>query len=207
MPIALFEVYSTSEMFNETNGFGAPSGIIPGFQAINRKVNMNAINLSKVLTLILALCLGNSSGVKAEENPGKSTNSISKAESKKPVPQQLSGKVVAVDKYGKSITLQVNNVSYVLQVADATRFTLGKREKSIADVVVGEQINVTMLLRELADGRVEIAVLAVELGVAAEAQGKGRGRGRGKSKETQAPFHTRPSTPPTNSVPAVPTQP
>ena len=162
---------------------------------------MNAINLSKVL-LVTALCLGIFHGVQAEEKPDKSTNFVSKAESKRPVPQQLSGKVVAVDKYGKSITVQVNNVSYVLQVADATRFTLGKREKSIADVVVGEQINVTMLLRELADGRVEIAVLGVELGVAAEAQGKGRGRG--KRKETQAPFHTRPSAPPTNNVPAQP---
>lgn len=204
MPIALVEVYSTSEMFNEANRFGALSGIIPGFQAINRKINMNSINLSKVLP-VLALCLGVSGGVQAEEKPGKSTNSVSKAESKRPVPQQLSGKVVAVDKYGKSITLQVNNVSYVLQTADATRFTNGKWEKSIADVVVGEQINVTMLLRELADGRVEIAVLAVELNVATEAQGKKRGRG--KVKEPQAPFHTRSSAPPTNSVPAVPSQP
>jgi hypothetical protein len=204
MPIALFEVYSTSGMFNEAKWFGALSGIVAGFQAINRKVNMNAINLSKAL-LVLALCLGITGAVQAQDKPSQSTNSATKSESKRPVPQQLSGKVVAVDKYGKSITLQVNNVSYVLQTADATRFTYGKREKSIADVVVGEQINVTMLLRELADGRVEIAVLGVELGVAAEAQGKGRGRG--KNKETQAPFHTRPSTPPTNSVPAVPSQP
>ena len=204
MPIALVEVYSTSKMFNEANWFGALSGIIPGIQTFNRKVNMNAINLSKVL-LVLALCLGITAAVQAEDKPSQSTNSATKSESKRPVPQQLSGKVVAVDKYGKSITLQVNNVSYVLQTADATRFTHGKREKSIADVVVGEQINVTMLLRELADGRVEIAVLGVELDVAAEAQGKGRGRG--KSKESQAPFHTPSSKPPTNSDPAVPTRP
>jgi hypothetical protein len=189
-------------MFNEANRFGAPSGIIRGFQAINRKVNMNAINLSKVLTLVVTLCLGISRGVQAEEKPSQPANPASKPESKRPVPQQLTGKVVGVDKYGKSITLQVNNVSYVLQVADATRFTHGKREKSIADVVVGEQINVTMLLRELADGRVEIAVLGVELDVAAEAQGKGRGRGKGK----EAPFHTPSPKSPTNSDPAVPSR-
>jgi len=205
MPIALIEVYSTSETINKANWFGAPSGIIPGFQTINRKVNMNAINLSKVLTLILALCLGISYGVQAEDKPSQPSNPASKPESKRPVPQQLSGKVVAVDKYGNSITLQVNNVSYVLQTADATRFTHGKRQKTIADVVVGEQINVTILLRELADGRVEIAVLAVELDVATEAQGKKGGRGKGK--EPQAPFHTPSSKPPTNSDPTTPSRP
>ena len=128
------------------------------------------------------------------------------SKTKRPAPQQLSGKVVAVDKYGNSITLQVNNVSYVLQVADATRFTLAGRERSIRDVVVGEQVNVTVLMRELADARVEIAVLAVELGVGEQAQGRGRGRTGRKAKDDQGPFLAPPASPstPSNNGPTVP---
>lgn len=160
---------------------------------------MKAINSSVILSLLLALAGGISLDARADDKPATPAKPSApapppKTESKKPVPQQLSGKVVAADKYGKTITLQVNNVSYVLQVADATRFTLAGKERSIADVVVGEQINVTVLLRELADARVEIAVLAVELGVGEEAQG--RKRGRGKAKNNQSPFHTPPPASP-----------
>lgn len=165
---------------------------------------MKVINSSVILSLLLALAGGVSPDARADDKPETPANPSTpappaKPESKKRVPQQLSGKVVAADKYGKTITLQVNNVSYVLQIADATRFTLAGKERSIADVVVGEQINVTVLLRELADARVEIAVLAVELGVGEEAQGRKHGRGKGKNK--QGLFHTPPS-PPSNDGPA-----
>lgn len=167
---------------------------------------MKIINSSVILSLLLALAGGISLDASADDKPETPAKPPTpapppKAESKKAEPQQLSGKVVAADKYGKTITLQVNNVSYVLQVADATRFTLAGKERSIADVVVGEQINVTVLLRELSDARVEIAVLAVELGVGEEAQGRKRGRGKGKTSES--PFHA-PSSPPGSNGPAVP---
>jgi hypothetical protein len=156
---------------------------------------MKAINSSVILSLLLALGAGIPRYACADDKSQTPAPSP-KAESKKAVPQQLSGKVVAADKYGKTITLQVNNVSYVLQIADATRFTLAGKECSIRDVVVGEQINVTVLLRELADARVEIAVLAVELGVGEAAQG--RKHGRGKGKDNQGLFHNAPSTSNTN---------
>ena len=171
----------------------------------NSNLVMKIINSSVILSLLLALAGGISPDARADDKPEAPSNPSTpapspKPESKKRVPQQLSGKVVAADKYGKTITLQVDNVSYVLQVADATRFTLAGKERSIADVIVGEQINVTVLLRELADARVEIAVLAVELGVGEEAQGRKRGRGKGKNKPGL--FHTPPS-PPSNDGPAV----
>jgi hypothetical protein len=175
----------------------------------NRNIVMKIINPSAILSLLLALAGGISQDARADDKPETPANPTtpappSKPESKKRVPQQLSGKVVAVDKYGKTVTLQVNNVSYVLQVADATRFTLAGKERSIADVVVGEQINVTVLLRELADARVEIAVLAVELGVGEEAQGRKRGRTKGKEK--QGLFHAPPSAP-SNDGPNTPPRP
>jgi hypothetical protein len=162
---------------------------------------MKIVNPTVILSLSLALAGGIPLDARADDKPETPANLSNPAqparpESKRPVPQPLTGKVVAVDKYGKTITLQVNNVSYVLQIADATRITLGGRERSIRDVVVGEQINVTVLLRELADSRVEIAVLAVELGVGEQAQG--RKRGRGKGRETQIPFHQPAPAPGTN---------
>ena len=170
---------------------------------------MKVINSTVILGLLLALAGGIPLDARADDKPETPASPSTpapppKTESKKAVPQVLSGKVVAADKYGKTITLQVNNVSYVLQVADATRFTLAGKARSIADVVVGEQINVTVLLHELADARVEIAVLAVELGVGEEAQGRKRGRGKGKTSES--PFHA-PSSPPGNGDPAAPPRP
>jgi hypothetical protein len=168
---------------------------------------MKIINSIVILSLLLALAAAISPDALADDKPETPASPSTptpppKTESKKAVPQQLSGKVVAADKYGKTITLQVNNVSYVLQVADATRFTQAGKERNLADVVVGEQINVTVLLRELPDARVEIAVLAVELGVGEEAQGRKRGRGKGKNN--QGPFHTPPSTPAPNDAPSAP---
>jgi hypothetical protein len=174
----------------------------------HRKLTMKTIYSSLLLSLWLALASGVTLDARADDKPESPANPAnpgqpSKPESKKSAPQQLSGKVVAVDKYGKTITLQVNNVSYVLQIADATRISLAGKERSIRDVIIGEQINVTVLLRELTDARVEIAVLAVELGVGEEAQGKKRGR---KSKETESPFHKAPTSPDRNA-PATPPRP
>jgi hypothetical protein len=102
----------------------------------------------------------------APENPPKAT---------KPVEQQLNGRVVAIDKAAKTITLQVNSQTYVLQTADDTKFNKGAKTKSLQDLIVGEEVTVTVALRETASGRVEIAVVSVEF-PDAEAQG-GRGNG------------------------------
>jgi type IV secretory pathway VirB10-like protein len=95
---------------------------------------------------------------------------------KRPIQQQLAGKVVAIDRAAKTVTLQVNNLTYVLEIADSTKISKSGKERNLADVIVGEEISVTVLLRELPNGRVEVAVLSVELPEGAEAQG-GRGRG------------------------------
>ena len=131
-----------------------------------------------VLSLLL-LAGGTTLSVRAEDKPATPEKP---AAPKKPVQQQLTGKVVAVDKVSKTITLQVNNLTYVLEIADSTRVAKAGKEKSLIDVVVGEEINVTVLLRELPNGRVEVAVLNVELQQSTEAQG-----GRGNNPFTQPP--------------------
>lgn len=129
-----------------------------------------------VLSLLL-LAGGTTLSVRAEDKPATPEKPAEKPATpapKKPVQQQLTGKVVAVDKVSKTITLQVNNLTYVLEVADATRIAKAGKEKGLIDVTVGEEISVNVLLRELPNGRVEVALLSVELSETAEAQG-GRG--------------------------------
>jgi hypothetical protein len=46
----------------------------------------------------------------------------------------------------------------------------------MADFVVGEEISVNVMLRELASGRIEVAVLSVELPEVTAAQGRGNNR-------------------------------
>jgi len=140
-------------------------------------------NIPVVLSLLL-LAGGTTLSVRAEDKPATPEKPATPAPAapKKPVQQQLTGKVVAVDKVSKTITLQVNNLTYVLEIADSTRVAKAGKEKSLIDVVVGEEINVTVLLRELPNGRVEVAVLSVELQQSTEAQG-----GRGNNPFAQPP--------------------
>ena len=146
---------------------------------------MKAIRTSVALSLLLTLA-GGALVAHAADQPAKQENQPVKQEKetpatpapaapKKPVQQQLVGTVVAVDKFAKTVTLQVNNLSYVLQITDSTRVSKSDEEKSIVDVVVGEEIKVNVILRELPNGRVEVAVLSVELPVTTAAQGDGKG--------------------------------
>ncbi len=158
---------------------------------------MKFIKPSVVLSLLLALAEVSNPAVRAEDKPATPPAPASpapgKPPSRKPVQQQLSGKVVAVDKYGKALTIQVDNLTYVLQVADATRINQAGREGSISDLVVGQEITVTVLLRELSDGRVEVALLSVIL-ANREAQGRGRGRGKSRGKDKNGPLHSPPNS-------------
>ena len=140
-------------------------------------------NIPVVLSLLL-LAGGTTLSVRAEDKPATPEKPATPAPAapKKPVQQQLTGKVVAVDKVSRTITLQVNNLTYVLEIADSTRVAKAGKEKSLIDVVVGEEINVTVLLRELPNGRVEVAVLSVDLQQSTEAQG-----GRGNNPFSQPP--------------------
>lgn len=168
--------------------------------AINRNTTMKVIKTPVLLGLLLTLAGGATQAVRAEDKPA-APPATTPATPKKPVQQTLAGKVVAVDKYGKTITLQVDNLTYVLQVTDSTRVSLAGKEQSIADVTVGEELSVNVLLRELPDGRVEVAVLSVDRQSSAEAQGRGHGNGRGGRghgkpwNNPNHPFHHGPHPP------------
>lgn len=106
----------------------------------------------------------------------------------KPAEQVLKGRIVAVGK--SSITLQVDGQTYVLNTAEDTKFNIAGQQKSLSDLVVGEEVNVTVALRETPGGRPTIAVVSVE-SAGADAQdrdGHGRGRGRGFEGHHPPPF-------------------
>ncbi len=159
------------------------------------------IDMKKTRTLItLGLLLGLAGGVTGSARAEQETTPTTPATPQentpatttpttKPVEQQLSGRIVAVDKSSRTITLQVNNQTYVLKTADDTKFNIAGQQKSLNDLVVGEEVNVTVALRESSTGRVEIAVVSVE-STGADAQdrdGRGHGRGRGRGFEGHHP--------------------
>lgn len=138
-------------------------------------------------------------GAPAPAKPAK-TGQVAATTPKKPIYQQLSGRVVAVDKTEKTLTLQVDNLTYVLQVADSTKISKKGGERTINDIIVGEDISVNVVLRELPNGRVEVAVLSVELSETVAAQGKSKGKsggkenkGRGQEPHSQPPFQHEPN--------------
>jgi hypothetical protein len=138
---------------------------------------MKAIRKTVILTLLLAL--GAALSVRAEDEPAptpkpKPTPSTTPAP-KKPIQQQLAGRVIKVDRLTRNVTLQVNSFTYVLQITDFTRVIRSGKEKDINDVIVGEEVTVNVILRELASGRIEVAVLSVELPETVAAQGQTRG--------------------------------
>jgi hypothetical protein len=108
---------------------------------------------------------------------------------KKPLHQTLTGRVVAIDRFQRSVTLQVGNLTYVLQITDSTRVMRSEKEQTMADFVIGEEISVNVILRELANGRIEVAVILVNLPEFSDAQGgKGKGRGANGTFTTPPPF-------------------
>jgi len=148
---------------------------------------MKKIKTPVVLGLLLTLAGSATQAVRAEDKPSTPA-ATAPATPAKPVQQQLAGTVKAVDKYNKTITLQVGDLTYVLQVADSTQVSnKAGKQQNITDVVVGEELSVNVQLRQLPNGQVEIALLSVQRQETAEAQGRHGNKGRGHGKNV-TPF-------------------
>jgi hypothetical protein len=147
-----------------------------------------------VLSLLTALAGGITVSVRADDKPAdkpaekptdKPADKAAANTTKKPfqpTQQKLNGKVVAVDKISKSITIQINGQTYVLQLNDSTKIVQGTKQKSIYDVTVGEDISVDVMLRESPSGRVEVVVQNVNLPETSTEAAQGAGHGRGPQR-------------------------
>ena len=167
-------------------------------RAINRTNTMKAIRTSATLSLLLAWAGGIELVSAADITPAAPARQETPAAPapKKPIQQQLTGTVVSVDKLGKTLTIQVDNLSYVLQITDSTKIKKKGLERNLGDVVVGEEIKVTVLLHELPNGRVEVAVLSVDQAEGTTAQGRkpnDRGRDDRNHDDDRGPFHNVPN--------------
>jgi len=138
---------------------------------------MKVMKYTVVLSLLLTLA-GGALTVRAEdEAPAKPAPKVAPPPPapKKAIRQTLAGKVISLDRLGRTVTLQVNNLTYVLQITDSTRVSRDGKEQNFAEFVIGEEISVELMLRELNNGRVEVAVLSVELPRYTTAQGQATG--------------------------------
>ena len=143
--------------------------------ASQHDITMKAKRTTIVLSLLVTMAGATSLSVRADDEPAapeKQAPALSPA--RKPVQQQLSGLVLSVDKYARTLTVQVNNLTYVLQITDSTRVARNSQERTLNDVVVGEEITVNVVLREFPNGRIEVAVLSVQLPASVAAQGLGQ---------------------------------
>jgi hypothetical protein len=141
-----------------------------------------------VLSLLVAMAGGITTATAADDAPV--VKPADKPAVKKPIAptqQKLSGKVVAVDKTAKTVTLQINGQTYVLQISETTKIAQSGKQKSLADVTVGEDVTVDVMLRETVGGRIEVSVLSVELPETATAQGGDKKSGGFR------PFQTEPN--------------
>lgn len=155
---------------------------------------MKKIKNTLVLGLLFSLA-GGITAARAEETPAAKPAAAPAKKPAAPIQQTLAGKVVAVDKAAKTVTIQINSQTYVLQLTAASKVAKAGQSKSILDVNVGEDISVEVLLKENAQGKVEVVVLSVELSETAEAQGKSKGNSKGKPSKSgpQRPFPTPPN--------------
>lgn len=141
------------------------------------------IKVSK--TLVLALLLGMAGAVTVK---AQTAEVPPLAAAKQPSLQQLSGKVMAVDKKSRTVTVEVNGKTYVLQLEKTTRIAQapknGKagKEQGFDDVKVGEDIAVTVAVTEAADGQVQVTVVRVETLPSEEAGTGGSSAPRSKAR-------------------------
>ena len=110
----------------------------------------------------------------------------------KPTTQQLSGKVIAVDKINKTVSVQIGTQTYTLQLTDKTKVAQDGKEKKLDAITVGDEINVTVTVRETAGGKVEVVVVNVDLPSATAAQGS-NGKGVGVMGGRPTPFQSGPN--------------
>ena len=165
--------------------------------AMRSRMLVSATNPHRIMkkiknTLVLGLLVSLAGGItaaRAEVTPAAKPAATPAKKPAPPIQQTLAGKVVAVDKAAKTVTIQIGTQTYTLQLTAASKVTKVGQSKSIYDVNVGEDISVEVLLKENDQGKVEVVVLSVELNETVEAQGKGGSSNSGNSR----PFQTVPN--------------
>ena len=146
-------------------------------------------NIKNTLVLGLLVSLAGGITTASAENAPASKPAVPAKKPAAPIQQTLAGKVIAVDKAAKTVTVQIGLQQYTLQLSAVSKVSRAGHIKSIHDMNVGEDVSVEVLLKENDQGKAEVVVLSVELNETVEAQGKD---GSGKSGGSR-PFQTAPN--------------
>ena len=178
------------ELTDQLNLFGPAMTENPSLlsASVSDKVMKSNIRKSLLICPLLSLAGGFTSSTYAADAPPVPAPTTAS----KPTTQQLSGKVIAVDKIAKTVSLQIGTQTYTLQFTDKTKIAQDGKEKKIDAVTIGDDISVTVAVRELAGGKVEVVVTSVDLPTTTAAQG-GKGKGHGRSGGSQHPFQNGPN--------------
>ncbi len=142
-----------------------------------------------VLATIAAGAIWSAQAADSTPAPGTTTSpQTSKAKVKKAKTQTYAGKITAVDKVQKTITVTAKGKDQVFQVTSASRFTKVAKPATMDDLTVGEEV--TVHARAKADGKSEV----VTIRAGTKAAGKKKA---GKSKAaTTAPAAPTPTPTP-----------
>jgi len=183
------------KLTNKLNLFGPalPENPSPLSAFVSDIIMKSNVNKKLVICLLLALAAGFTLNTRAADAPVVEPAPVPPApETGRPAAQHLAGKVVAVDKIAKTVSIQIGTQTYTLQLTAKTKIGQAGKNKNIDSITVGDDISVTVNVRELAGGKVEVVVASVDLPVTTAAQG-GNGRGLGSGGGTPPPFQNGPN--------------
>lgn len=104
--------------------------------------------MKRILTLLVALTVAVAFGGMTFAAEEKKAAEPAKAEAKNPCAAKTvakgRGEVTAVDANAKTITVKTKKGEVVISISDASKITVDKQTKSLADVKVGDKVKVTV---------------------------------------------------------------
>ena len=143
----------------------------------------------KSIQQTIAVCLLSAVGftvpIQAQDKPAEKKPAAAPEAGKKEKPRGMpfNGKLSAVDKVAKTITIKGKEKERVFHITSQTRIIKAGKPATLEDGVVGEEVG--GFAREAAEGKLEAA--SVRFGPRPEGEGakgaeKGEGKGKGKAK-------------------------
>ena len=145
---------------------------------------IKSIQQAIAVCLLSAVAVGFTIPIQAADKPAEKPAAAPEAGKKeKPRGMPFTGKLSAVDKVAKTITIKGKEKERVFHITSQTRIIKAGKPATLEDGVVGEEVG--GFAREAAEGKLEAAT--VRFGPRPEGEGakgaeKGEGKGKGKAK-------------------------
>ncbi len=147
------------------------------------------------ISLLTAVCAGTMCyGRPADQTAATSGSATAAAKAKKTRAQTFAGKITALDKIQKTVTLTAKGKDHVFLVTPTSRFTKTTKPATMDELTVGEEV--TVRARSKADGKFE--VVSIRSGAKSSAKSSGKSKAsKGKKAKEALPEAPAPGTTPT----------